>query len=82
MMRTLEYTYPHQGYAQIKDQFLLGDSILVASVLAKGVRGRRVLFPPGVWQGDDGSTVTGPCPQDIDVPLKRLPWYRCVSAPR
>ncbi len=79
MVRTLEYMYPHQGYACIKDQFLLGDSLLVAPVLEKGVRKRTVLFPRGVWQGDDGSTITGPCTQDIDVPLKRLPWYRCLS---
>ena len=68
--------YPHQGYTEIKDQFLLGDSILVAPVLARGKRSRTVVFPAGTWQGDDGSTVTGPRTQEIDVPLARLPWYR------
>ena len=78
LVRALEYEYPHQGYACIKDQFLLGDKILVAPVKEKGARNRTVVFPPGTWQGDDGSTVTGPCRQEIEVPLTRLPWYRAV----
>jgi alpha-glucosidase (family GH31 glycosyl hydrolase) len=76
IVRHLEYMYPHQGYTEIKDQFLLGDSILVAPVLEKGKRRRTVVFPVGTWLGDDGSTVTGPSTQEINVPLRRLPWYR------
>lgn len=79
MVRALEYHYPHQGYAEIKDQFLLGDSLLVAPVLEKGKRTRTVVFPQGSWKGDDGSTVTGPSTQDIKVPLARLPHYRLVK---
>jgi hypothetical protein len=76
MVRSLEYQYPHQGYAEIKDQFLLGDTLLVAPVLEKGARTRTVVFPQGIWKGDDGSSVTGPCTQGIQVPLTRLPHYR------
>lgn len=76
IVRHLEYVYPHQGYETIKDQFLLGDSILVAPILEQGATTRTVVFPAGTWQGDDGSTVTGPCRQEIEVPLSRLPWYR------
>jgi hypothetical protein len=76
MVRHLEYMYPHQGYAEIKDQFLLGDSLLVAPVLEKGARRRTVVFPKGTWKGDDGSVVKGPSTQKIKVPLARLPWYR------
>ncbi|NQV31241.1 MAG: hypothetical protein HQ515_01035, partial [Phycisphaeraceae bacterium] len=79
MVRAIEYMYPHQAYSEIKDQFLLGDSILVAPVLEKGKRARSVVFPPGAWQGDDGSSVIGPCVRTIDVPLARLPWYRLVT---
>jgi alpha-glucosidase (family GH31 glycosyl hydrolase) len=79
MVRALEYGYPHQGYARIKDQFLLGESILVAPILEKGARSREVVFPEGIWQGDDGSRVTGPCTKEIAVPLDRLPWYRLVK---
>ena len=48
-------------------------------VLEKGKRTRTVVFPKGSWQGDDGATVTGPCTQDIQVPLARLPHYRLMK---
>jgi hypothetical protein len=80
IIRPLEYAYPHRGYAGIKDQFLLGDGILVAPVLEKGVRGRKVLIPPGTWRGDEGSEIAGPCEIEIGVPLARLPWYRLTPA--
>jgi alpha-glucosidase (family GH31 glycosyl hydrolase) len=76
IVRHLEYMYPNQGYAEVKDQFLLGDSILVAPVLEKGKRSRTVIFPEGTWLGDDGSKITGSCTREIEVPLRRLPWYR------
>ena len=79
MVRALEYGYPHQGYAGMKDQFLLGEYILVAPVLEKGARSREVVFPKGTWRGDDGSRVTGPCTKEIAAPLDRLPWYRLVK---
>ena len=41
----LAYAYPTGGYEQIKDQFLLGPDILVAPVLTKGARSRKIVFP-------------------------------------
>jgi alpha-glucosidase (family GH31 glycosyl hydrolase) len=79
LVRPLEYIYSHQGYAEIKDQFLLGDSILVAPVLEKGRRGRNIVFPTGTWKGDDGLIVKGPCQLKIKAPLTHLPWYRLVK---
>ena len=67
------------AFIQIKDQFLLGDNILVAPVLEKGARTRSVVFPAGTWQGDEGSSVIGPCVRTINVPLARLPWYRLIT---
>jgi alpha-glucosidase (family GH31 glycosyl hydrolase) len=80
IIRPLEYVFPHRGYAIIRDQFLLGDGILVAPMLEKGGRQRKVVLPPGTWRGDDSSVVTGPCDLAIDVPLARLPWYRLTAA--
>jgi len=76
MVRNLEYEYPGKGYEDIRDEFLLGNRILVAPVVHKGHRSREVIFPEGKWQGDDGSTVNGPVTLKIEVPLERLPWYR------
>ena len=78
MVRNLEYEYPGKGYEEIKDQFLLGNKILVAPVVVKGQRSREVIFPEGKWQGDDGSIVNGPVTLKIEVPLERLPWYRKI----
>jgi alpha-glucosidase (family GH31 glycosyl hydrolase) len=76
IVRALEYEYPHQGYVDVNDQFLLGQSILVAPVLAKGATSRLVRFPPGTWKGDDGVLVKGPATVNVAAPLSRLPWYR------
>jgi alpha-glucosidase (family GH31 glycosyl hydrolase) len=76
IMRHLAYSYPQCGYEKVDDQFLLGEDILVAPVVIRGARSRRVVFPPGVWRGEDGSLVSGPCTQEVDAPLSRLPWYR------
>ena len=79
IVRNLEYEFPGQGYAEIKDQFLLGKSILVAPVVHKGQRQREVVFPEGKWKGEDGSLVNGPVRLTINVPLERLAWYRKVT---
>ena len=78
MVRNLEYEYPGKGYGEIKDQFLLGNKILVAPVVVKDQRSREVIFPEGKWQGDDGSIVNGPVTLKIEVPIERLPWYRKI----
>lgn len=76
MLRHMAYQYPDDGFETATDQFMLGSSVLVAPVVTKGARSRRVAFPAGTWLGDDGSVVEGPANLSIDVPLGRLPWYR------
>jgi len=78
IMRHLAYVYPDQGYEMISDQFLLGNDILVAPVVEKGAVSRSIVFPPGIWKGDDGSIVLGACAVEVAAPLSRLPWYRKV----
>jgi alpha-glucosidase (family GH31 glycosyl hydrolase) len=78
MVRNLEYEYPGKGYEEIKDQFLLGNKILVAPVVVKDQRSREVVFPEGKWQGDDGTIINGPVTLKIEVPIERLPWYRKI----
>jgi alpha-glucosidase (family GH31 glycosyl hydrolase) len=79
IVRNMEYVFPHKGYEKIKDQFLIGDNILVAPVIEKNMYSREIVFPEAEWKGDDGSIVQGPCKIDVDVPLSRLPWYRKVN---
>ncbi len=79
IMRHLTYVFPDHGYERVSDQFLLGDDILVAPVVARGATRRRVIFPQGTWRGDDGGAVVGPCAQEIAAPLSRLPWFRRIE---
>ena len=80
IVRSLEYAWPHRGYVDVLDQFLLGPDILVAPVVEKGARKRRLVVPPGRWRGDDGTVVSGPTSVEIDAPLARLPWYRWIGS--
>ena len=75
IMRYLEYSYPGMGYSGVKDEFMMGEDLLVAPVLEKGAQTRRVVIPPGRWRADDGAEVEGPSTIDIAAPLERLPHF-------
>ncbi|WP_018616573.1 glycoside hydrolase family 31 protein [Segetibacter koreensis] len=75
IMRPLEYVFPMQGYADVKDQFMLGNNIMVAPMLVKGKTSREVLVPKGKWKADDGQIIKGPSKVVIQVPLDRLPYF-------
>lgn len=76
IIRHMAYVFPESGYEEITDQFLLGNDVLVAPVLERGARARKVVFPPGEWISDFGERMTGPCESAINAPLGRLPWFR------
>ncbi len=69
----LEYGFPHQGLAGVKDEFMLGDSVLVAPMTAPGTS-RTVILPEGSWKADDGTLFQGGS-HTIEVPLDRLPCF-------
>lgn len=75
IMRTLEYNYPHKGYHNITDTFMLGTKILVAPVVEKGMTTREVILPEGEWLGFDGNTYTGGKTLAIPVTLNDLPYF-------
>ena len=67
------------GYADIKDEFMMGQDLLVAPVVEKGATSRRVVIPSGRWRGDDGKTVEGPAAIEVAAPLERLPYFIRMS---
>ena len=79
IMRSLEYVYPGRGYAKIADEFLMGEDLLVAPVVEKGAKTRKVIIPPGSWRGDDGTEVEGPAEIDVKTPLSRLPHFKKIN---
>ncbi len=74
IMRPLEYNYPHQGYIDIKDQFMMGENLLVAPVTTKTTM-RKVTLPPGKWLDHTGKTVDGGQTINVPVQLDTLPHY-------
>jgi len=75
IVRSMEYVFPNKGYAKITDQFMLGDDILVAPLLSKGKRSRKVVLPKGKWKSDSGRFYRGNTNVEIEVPLNRLPYF-------
>ncbi|MCK4919392.1 MAG: hypothetical protein KAS71_00010 [Bacteroidales bacterium] len=75
IVKPMAMAFPEAGYETIKDQFMLGDNILVAPVVEQGARSRMVVFPKGKWKGDDGKLIKGGKSIEIDVPLDRLPYF-------
>ena len=79
MMRSLEYAYPGRGYAKVADEFMMGENLLVAPVVEKGAKTRKVVVPPGLWRGDDGTEVEGPAEIAVAVTLSSLPHFVRVA---
>lgn len=71
--------FPDGGYEMVKDQFMLGNEILVAPVVQKGARSRSVILPVGQWKSEDGVIHTGGASVKIEVPLERLPYFTLVK---
>lgn len=80
IMRNLEYAYPGRGYAAIRDEFLMGEDLLVAPVVEKGATSRKVVIPPGTWKADDGTVFMGPTSVTVAAPLARLPHFTRVRS--
>jgi alpha-glucosidase len=78
LLRHLMLMYPNDPESRVTDdQFLIGDSLLVAPVVTKGTSERSVYLPPGdtwfhVWTGsrhDGGQHLT------IDAPIGSPPIF-------
>lgn len=78
IVRHLEYEFPHQGFADCHDQYMLGDKYLVAPMVTKGTR-RTVRLPRGEWRDDRGKKFRGPRTIEIEVPLERLPYFERIK---
>lgn len=57
LMRPLCWHYPQDEFAaEIEDQFMFGEDIMVAPILSRGHTMRNVYFPQGQWYSFDGNT--------------------------
>lgn len=68
----------------VDDQFVIGDDVIVAPVVEKGARRRKVYLPVGQWfewsedgvaENNGGQRHTGPGWITVDAPLEKLPIF-------
>ena len=79
ILKSLEYSYPHNGYAYIDDQFMLGDKILVAPVMVKGQTERKVVFPDGKWLDKTDGKVYSKGEFIVPAPIDKLPYFEKID---
>ena len=78
IVRCMEYQFPHQGFENVKDQFMLGDKYLVAPVVDNRLE-REVRLPKGTWRDEQGKKYKGGKTYRVVVPLERLPYFEKIK---
>jgi alpha-glucosidase (family GH31 glycosyl hydrolase) len=82
IIRPLEYVFPWQGYSEEKKMFMLGDKVLVAPVMEKGIDNITIQLPrvkSGNWKSDDGKIYKSGEKINIAITLNRLPYFELVK---
>lgn len=78
VLRPLEYNFPGQHLAQIKDEFMIGEKLLVAPVVTEGFD-RKVVLPKGKWRYKN-KTIRGGKTMEFKVPLDELLFFEWVGS--
>ena len=78
IVRLLEYEFPHQGFSDCTDQFMLGDKYLVAPILTN-INNRKVKLPKGIWLDDKGNFIKGDTIISVEAGIERLPYFERIQ---
>ena len=68
---------PDPKYADVTDEYLWGDEVLIAPVFESGARTRKVVFPSGEWVNWNNPTLRykGDSEANVQAPLDQLPMF-------
>jgi alpha-glucosidase len=77
VLRPLEYDFPDQQLADIKDQFMIGDKLMVAPMVTEGFE-RKVVLPKGKWRYQN-KTMKGGKTLQFKVPLDELLFFELIN---
>ncbi len=68
---------PDPKYAQVTDEYLWGDEVLIAPVTEQGARQRKVVFPAGEWINWNNPSLRykGGTEATVKAPLDELPMF-------
>lgn len=78
VMRHMAYEFPDEDFEKCSNQFMLGEKVLVAPVLEKGVQKRCVRLPKGKWKYCGGTVYEGGKEVCVAAPLDVLPYFEKV----
>lgn len=78
IVRHMEYSFPEEGFAECKDQFMLGDKYMIAPVVTSD-NTRTVKLPKGQWKDDLGKKHKGGKTITMEVSLSRLPYFEKIK---
>ena len=82
VMRPLFLQYPEDKHCHdLRDEYLYGPDLLVAPVLRKGARGRRVYIPEDDWLGLWDGKRAAPGQVRVAAPLGRPPVFYRPGSP-
>lgn len=77
--RYLEYVFPGQGLEKVIDEFMIGDTVLVAPVVSQGADGREVILPEGKWKNElTGEEIAGGTKVFVKAGFDRVPVFTRV----
>ncbi|NQU54379.1 MAG: glycoside hydrolase, partial [Bacteroidetes bacterium] len=74
-IRSLEYSFAGNEYGTINQQFLIGDKLLVAPIVEKGITEHKIYLPEGKWKAFNGKTYEGNKEILVPVTINDLPYF-------
>ena len=78
IMRHMAYVFPDENFEKTTDQFMIGDTLLVAPVLTKETYKREVKLPKGKWMAYDETIYQGGESVSFDAPIDKLLYFERV----